>query len=466
MKRSFIYILTIFTLSTGCKKFIDVNQNPNNPTDVQEALILSPVELSISHSIMAGAGGFAPQLSQHYMQTICLNQPVPNEGTYLLVNGSLDGDWATIYVTCMNNLRNMNSKAEAAGNYNYAGISKILTAFCLGTATDWWGDVPYSEAFQGNAAFTPKYDAQEDIYKTMQSLLDNGIADISKAEGKIPGGDDYFYGGNMDKWKRFAYSLKARYYMHLIKAPGYSAETQAGLALQALVNGMTSNDDDLKFVYPGDAGQENQWYWVFDPVSTLVLSAEFVDTLKMRNDPRLSYMVKPAEETNLFTGRQIGTADIGTLESYSRPSDFYRGPASGNYIFTYSEALFIKAEATLIKSGYTAAQPFYTEAIESHFTKLGVDLNGTESQNYFAARGTLTAENALQRIIEEKFIANFLNMETWNDWRRTGFPAITKVPNAMSDIPRRLLYPQSELTSNPQPQQTARLTDRVWWDAQ
>jgi hypothetical protein len=466
MTRSIIYILAILLLNSGCKKFIDVNQDPNRPIDVQEALILAPVEISIAHSIMSGSGGFAPQLSQHYMQTIALNQPVPNEGTYLLNNGNLDGDWSNIYVTNMNNLRNMNSKAEAAGNYNYAGIAKILTAFCLGTATDWWGDVPYSEAFQGSAKFTPKYDAQEDVYNTMQTLIDNGIADIGKAEGKIPGGDDYFYGGDMDKWKRFAYSLKARYYLHLTKAPGHTAQAQADLALQALQNGMQSNDDDLKFSYPGDAGLENQWFWVFDPVSTLILSAEFVDTLKIRNDPRLSYMVAPATETNLYTGRQIGTTGIGSLEEYSRPSAFYRGAGASTYIFTYSEALFLKAEALLRTSGYAAAQPVYKAAMESHFTKLGVDLNSTGAKSYFAARGTLTAENSLQRIIEEKFIANFLNMETWNDWRRTGYPAITKVPNASSDIPRRLLYPQSELTSNPQPQQSARLTDRVWWDAQ
>lgn len=466
MKQSIIYILAFFILSTGCKKFIDVNQNPNNPTDVQESLILAPVELSIAHSVMAGNGGFAPQLAQHYMQTIALNQPVPNEGTYLLVNSNVDGDWSILYVTCMNNLRNLNIKAEASGNFNYAGISKILTALCLGTATDYWGDIPYTEAFQGSANFTAAYDSQESIYTSMQALLDNGIADIAKAAGKVPGGDDYFYGGDMEKWTKLAYSLKARYYMHLTKAPGHTAAAQATLALQALANGMTSNDDDLKFSYPGDPGHENQWFWVFDPVSTLIISAEFVDTLKTRNDPRLSYMVVPAAETGEYTGRAIGTPDIGSLESYSRPSDFYRGAGASTYIFNYSEALFLKAEATLIASGYAAAQPIYTAAVESHFEKLGIDLNSTAAKNYFAARGTLTQSNALQRIIEEKFIANFLNMETWTDWRRTGFPAITKVPNASSDIPRRLLYPQSEITSNPQPQQSARLTDRLWWDAQ
>ena len=98
--------------------------------------------------------------------------------------------------------------------------------------------------------------------------------------------------------------------------------------------------------------------------------------------------------------------------------------------------------------------------------KLGLDPAGAAVSDYLAARGTLTTENALQLIMEEKSTANFLNMENWVDWRRTGFPVLTKVPNAMSDIPRRFLYPQSEKISNPQSQQTAKLTDRLWWDGQ
>jgi hypothetical protein len=49
--------------------------------------------------------------------------------------------------------------------------------------------------------------------------------------------------------------------------------------------------------------------------------------------------------------------------------------------------------------------------------------------------------------MQEKKIADFLSPENYNDWRRTGFPKLTKVLNAqVSDIPRRLTYPQAEIT--------------------
>lgn len=449
------------TLVSGCKKFIDVNDDPNRPITVQEAAILSPAELLISHSLNAGIGGNAPIIAQQYVQVIALNQPPPNFGTYLQYNVDNDGDWYTIYVRTLNNLVKMNQMAEAKSSFNYAAVAKILTAFSLATATDFWGDIPYSEAFLGIEKLTPKYDRQEDVYKSIQALLDAGIADIAKNASVKPGNDDYFYKGDMAKWRRLAYTLKARYYLRLTKAPGYSAQTQANLALTALNNGITANTDDLAFAYTGAAGGENPWQQQFLPASTLILASTFVDGFKTRNDPRLSKMIAPAKQDGLYTGRIIGSPDIGSLESYSIPASFYAGAAASNYLVTYSEALFIKAEATFITSGVAAAQPVYISAVQSHMSKLGVST--ADAATYLATR-TLTSTNALQRIMEEKFIAGFLSGEGYNDWRRTGFPVLAPVRNALSTIPRRMLYPQSEQIANPQPQQTAKLTDKVWWD--
>ena len=57
-------------------------------------------------------------------------------------------------------------------------------------------------------------------------------------------------------------------------------------------------------------------------------------------------------------------------------------------------------------------------------------------------------------------------MESWSDWRRTGYPAITKVSNAVTaDIPRSLPYPQSEVDANRNfPGQKASLLVPVFWD--
>ncbi|MBB6107988.1 Starch-binding associating with outer membrane [Mucilaginibacter lappiensis] len=459
-KISMILMSCILISVSGCKKYIDVNTNPNQPLDVAEPQILAPLEVALSSKLYAGN---VAVIVQEYMQVAALNQVAPNAGTYLMYNTDMNDDWRTLYVICLNNLVTLNAKAVADGKTNYAGIAKILTAYCLGTGTDLWGDIPYSQAFKGTANFTPVYDAQKDIYTTIQSLLDGGIADIAKNGTITPGGDDFFYAGDMSKWTKLAYTLKARYYMHLTKAAGYTAATQAQLALTALQNGMQSNDDDFKMAYGGAAGAENPWQQNFISASTIVMASTAVNGFKTRNDPRLTIMVAPATATGLYTGLDQGLNTIGQLEEYSRPGSFYGATGASNYIVNYSEALFIKAEATLILSGFSSAQSIYQSAISSHMTKLGVS---TANANTYIASRPLTNANAEQLIIEEKGIANFLSLENFTDFRRTGFPVLPAVPNALSTIPRRVLYPQTEIISNPQPQQSAKLTDRVWWDAQ
>ncbi|MGH9887295.1 MAG: SusD/RagB family nutrient-binding outer membrane lipoprotein, partial [bacterium] len=81
-------------------------------------------------------------------------------------------------------------------------------------------------------------------------------------------------------------------------------------------------------------------------------------------------------------------------------------------------------------------------------TKLGVPAAAIYA--YVASRPPLaSSSNALQEIITEKYVANFLKTEPWNDWRRTGYPVVPIVPQAViPTIPQRIRAPNSELSSN------------------
>lgn len=447
----------------GCGKFLDVNENPNEPEFVQENMILRPVEYDFAHNLIAGWGTIT---ANHFLQIIALNQTVPNVGTYLYSPVDANDSWGYAYITCLQNLSMLNGQAEENGNSAYAGIAKVLTAYTIGYATDMWGDVPFSEALEGTNILHPRYDSQEEIYQQIQALLDQGISELQQATGMLPGADDYFYGGNISNWIKAAYTLKARYYMHLTKAPGHNAQEQATLALSALENGLTASTEDMTMDYPGDAATRNRWYISFLPDQTIVMSSKTVDTLVNRADPRLPFLVSRSAVGNDYNGRVIGTVGIGSFDTYSRGGSFYAGIGSSVYLLNYTEALFLMAEATLITSGVEAAQVIYDEAIRTDMAKVGVT-DENEVNAYLDARGTLNSQNALQRIMEEKAIANFLSPENFNDWRRTGYPTLSPVPNALSAMPRRLIYPQRELANNPQPQHANdNLTTRVWWDTE
>lgn len=457
------------TLLTSCKKYLDVNSNPNVVLSTKDALILSPVEEAMSSYV---SGGSAAVFVNYWMQNMTLNQAVPNAVTYLVYNSSFDDAWYRFYVTCMNNLYILNKQAAAEGNSSYAGIAKILMAYTLGNTTDLWGDVPYSEAFSGTTVASPAYDSQKSIYENMQVLLDSGIAQVTRGTvgtGSAVGSDDFFYSGDLSKWARLGYSLKARYYMHLTKASGYSAAAQAQLALTALSNGMADYSDDCYFPYSGGQSASAPWYWNFYNTSTNIMASTYVDSLKANNDPRISYLLAKASNTGLYAGSVIGSG-FGNLNDYSVAGSVYGNATSNGYIFNADEALFLKAEATYYISGYAAAIPVYRNAIKNNMLKYGIDTASSAAQAYLQKRGSFTSSNALQRIMEEKSIANFFSMENWADWRRSGYPKLTAIssangaPSTVTEIPRRFLYPQNELTNNPKSVQSASLTDRVWWD--
>ncbi|WP_431216542.1 SusD/RagB family nutrient-binding outer membrane lipoprotein [Puia sp. P3] len=298
MKKSILYISALFLLAaTGCKKFVDVNKDPNNPLAVQEKILLAPIEYNIAHGIACGGEADAATYTNHFMQIVCYNQVALNYGTYYFVNTNMNQTRNTGYQICLENLKVLRQQSAANGNYNYKAISEVLTAYTLAFLTDLWGDIPYSKALQGAGNFLPTYDKQESIYDSVQALLDQAVVDIDKKAGAAVGPDDYFYKEQHDAvGENSPLSLKARYYMHLTKAPGHTAAAQAQLAMTALQSGMTGTADEWKFAYPGSSTSQNIWYVNMQPLSTLVASSAIVDTLKARNDPRLPLLITEVDQ--------------------------------------------------------------------------------------------------------------------------------------------------------------------------
>jgi hypothetical protein len=475
-----IFIAILFSV-TGCKKFLDVNKDPNNPTEAPEDLLLPPIITDIGTTVAGGT--FSVQntsgialINAYWMQQLSLNQPLPQYESYKFTTGDAEYTWGQMYINILQNLKRLGDAAQANQNHSYGVIAKVLTAYTLGVTTDMWGDVPFTEAFEGSK---PKYDKQQDLYVLIQKMLDDAIAENQLDPGNLtPGADDFLFGGDMDKWEQFAYALKARHYIHLTKAPGHTAAAQADLALGALEHAFTSSASDATLdIYSSDAGHESPWFKNTELAQGgVVLGATLVNFLIANSDPRLPIIANKGSQ-GTYLGRVSTSAVVPAVGIYSTLGDFFgganpngsdAGASAPIAILPYSELQFIKAEATFIKSGAAAAQPIYQQAIKDNMAKLGLDITSAPVTSYLAARGTLTNTNALQRIMEEKSIANLLSIENFNDWRRTGFPLLTIVadPEAgITTIPRKYQYSQQEISSNPQPENTnAKITDRVWWD--
>lgn len=453
--KKYIYItsgLAIALLSlNSCQHELDTfNDNPNNPT-----------KLSTPTTLLTGAEiGTISSSTGNLPRTLCLFTQHTNGNqfqsldytNYFITETDVETDWANIYQAGVN-LNQIITQFGAQNPY-YDGMARVLMAMNIGYATDVWGDIPFSQAFQGVNNLSPKYDTQEQVISQIQSYLDTAIADFAKpvsANSYLPSSNDIFYGGDLKKWTKLAYGLKARYALRLSKKDNSAAQK----ALQYAQKALSSNSDNLIATFDGGNNQ-NLWFAFNNQRSGYMsMGKYFVDLLKSNNDPRLTYFVAPdAHEPSGYSGSAPEDADTDA----SPFGDYFAGSASTpNIIFSYSEVKFIEAEAQFRLGNTSGAQTALKEAVSASL----ISVTGADDQSFAtAASSTITLEN----IITQKYIGLFTTMEPYNDWRRTGYPVLTPNQNSQTKkIPVRLMTPKSERTLNSNATVVTSIYTPVWW---
>mgnify|MGYP002793699395 FL=1 len=298
---------------------------------------------------------------------------------------------------------------------------------------------------QGAGNLRATFDSQEDIYAAIFDLLEQGKANLTSPSSVMPGNDDLIHGGDLGAWAATADGLRARYLNHLSKTSQYNAAS----VVQACDAALSGN---VYAVMPFESAlNQNPWYQftVIDRAGYISQFGTMYDRMTAASDPRISF--------------------YRSSDSLTMP--VYGAATSALPLVTPFEILFIKAEAQLAGGDAAAARTTLEAAINSHMTWLGV--NAGDIATYIAA---LPATTNLELIMDEKYVAMFTTSESWTDWRRTGFPAISAPSDAnLSDIPRRMPYPEGEylynasnvpmpLNSTPDEKFGVASTYRLWWD--
>ncbi len=454
MKKIVLPILLIMMLLSSCEKWIDpkMNVDPNNPTEVAMAQLVAPIEANLAYVV----GGELARFTCPWMQQIAgLQSQSAGNDIYVIGEADVNGDWSwSLYSPGMINAKILMDKAATTNSPYYAGIAKILMAYYLGVTTDLWGDIPYSDALKGaNLQLKPKYDTQEEIYTTIFTLLNEAITDLKSTSSVFsPADEDLIYAGDLVKWEKTAYALKARYSLHLAKRSGTTAYSDA---LAAVANAYTSNDDDFKFVFGSALNNSNPIYQSEqDRAGYYSANATYEDMLSLTSDPRQSVYFngtlgsKPGEPN-------ANAATIGTS---------YASATTPVYLMSYSEVKFIEAEARFkLNSSDALAVDAYNEGLKASLQREGVYGDGT----WYNANKITLATITLEKIMNQKYLSSFLQIETWTDWRRTGYPVLALATGATkSEIPRRLPYPQDERLYNGDNMPAGlTITSHVWWDA-
>lgn len=453
MKKLIFSFIVIAFLSAACEKWIDpdINIDPNNPSDVSMAQLLAPAEVNAAYV----AGGELARWDCAWMQQITgLQSQAADADIYILNEADVTNAWGwTLYTPAMMNVKLMIDKAEEKESPHFAGVGKVLMAYLLGITTDHWGDIPYSDAFKGyESDFTPEYDTQEEVYTTIFTLLNEAVTDLNATESLFsPDTEDLIYGGDLDKWIKAAYALKARFSLHMEKRKGNSALTDA---LAAVANSFTANSDNMRVPF-GTAYNNSNPLYQYESERTGYYSANstLITMLDATDDPRKAVYFygddgSPSGEPN------VEAATIGPgYASTDSPID----------LISYSEVKFIEAEARFkLNAADPLALDACNEGIKASLQREGVYGDGT----WYNANKVIAPSLTLQNIMTQKYLSSFLQPETWTDWRRTGIPSLTLATGAViNQIPRRYPYPDEERLYNGENMPAGlTITDRVWWD--
>lgn len=463
-----IVILIAFALlivTQGCKKYTDGDKiSPNSPSEVTAPLLLSNCEVAL---FAAYGGGLSRITSILTQQSAGFTDQAFIYEKYGMVEGDFDNEWQTLYASGMINTKKLIDKAGTT-NPHYAGIAKILQVMMIGAATDLWGDVPYSSALKGEegteASRKPFYDKQEAVLSAMQTVLNSAIADLGQTTNVItPSTDDYIFGGDPDKWIRTAWMLKARYALRLSKKNSSDAYTKTMAALTSAYTAGLTKADDCNMLFGTNANEYNQWYAFtkVDRKGYIRMGAKLVNMMNATSDPRLPFYCE-LSDTTAYIGGPAGEAEtIGYGNFVSTIGEYYASPDSKLPLITYVEAKFMEAEAK-INSDKAGAATAFNEAVISHITKV---TGSAPSAGYITANASETSSTiTLEKIINQKYIALFTQLEVYSDWRRTGFPSLTKATGATKDIPRRMVNILEERQYNGNATIVSDIMTPVWWD--
>ncbi len=460
MKKLKIYILSLLMVgvSFSCEETLDINTDPLAATSADPNAVLPFVLVQYTARKTTELGTRITDVTAHMSQNF--NSPKLGNTTSFLTGNT----WGMYYTDVLGNIQLVENDAKELGppSNNVAAIAIIIKSLAFYELTSIWGDIPFSQASNGQEFPTPAFDDQETVLRGVVTLLDEAIALI---DGMPDSGvfdvstGDIIYGGDMSLWRRYANSLKLRVLM-MIRNQDTSVDSEI---TATLAQPLIENNAQAAFInYSGAPGQENGFWSLVnaffgpsnEPLGVHQPSETIYDLLNSDNDPRL----------NLFLiNEDAGAPETGfNFESeLAIYSDNVIRPDYPDVWFLPAEISFYRAELALKGVTGDDAQALYEQGITQTLEFWGGDIPGvqltlssTEISDYIAGLptlGSLSTDEALAAVHNQQYLETFLRpIVGWNHIRRTDVPAVPTPPG--SDITtylKRFTYPPDEIASNP-----------------
>jgi hypothetical protein len=480
-KNNIIIGLAVATMfgATSCKKFLNVNENPNTlPEDkAKMELALPSAEYTIAYVLgntYQEVGGF---LSQYWTQRPSATQYYDFD-RYAFDANDLDREWGQLYAGALRDLEFIDQKATTLKDSNYGAVAKLLKAYTYQLVSDIHGDVPMSDAMKGDVdVLNPKYDAQEQVYTQVLTLVDDAIKLLGTSQTSTIGNADVMYGGDMAMWLKFANSLKLKALMRSAdKNPSAVAKIGAMAGEDFLLPGDIATEHDNEnatIAFFDKFGSKNPLYASIQGlgVNNNVASKTIGDTMNALADPRAEFFYD-LNASGLVVGTPQGAAAAGGYPANAAVSNVSESIINATkpvYLMSAYEVYFLIAEAQAKSWMAGIAQESYEAAVVGSMTECGVDTTGLDLFGAAPYAWETALPDQLKQIGFQKWLAfcGTQNMESWIEQRR--MDVLNLAPSVASalpgtSVPVRMPYVAGEETANSNFPGQKPITQKMWWD--
>ncbi|MEO1010776.1 MAG: SusD/RagB family nutrient-binding outer membrane lipoprotein [Bacteroidota bacterium] len=459
----------------------DLRDNPNAVTSIDDAALFAKgVRDLFLETTSQSASRFGGHYGHYFVAGTVARFPD-------LYGDGFDGNYNGMYRSMYGTIRHIEevlvitSTPETENSVRHA-MADIITVLGFAKITDAYGDVPYTEGGKGKTSdiLRPIYDTQQSIYEDLIRRLSSSIAVLQNADPALgyPGELDPIFGNDLDKWIRFANSVRLRLGMRLRFADNALSRATVEQCLSAPL--MEDNSHDAYIIQT--EGNGNPWFNNRTNFPIIKMSTRLIDQLEGTGDPRLPIFVSPDGNgeftgiTNGLTNTAFGQAGFDTKSDIGVPIS---SQDTRIYMITAAETWFLRAEAALVyDNDPNMANELYRNGVATALSQWEID-PASITGFLESASGSLNGVNDEEQIGVQLWLAVIPNFfEGWTQIRRTGFPVIEQrtadnlepgVTNGF--LPTRFLYSSFELSSNNENVTTAidrqgpnRIDTPVWWD--
>ncbi|NOT38572.1 MAG: SusD/RagB family nutrient-binding outer membrane lipoprotein [Saprospiraceae bacterium] len=481
----YILLSTTLIFLSSCNDWLDVNTDPNNPTQVNYNLILPNAQMQIMGSVNGDYSILGGLWSQHWTQSHISSQ-YKDIDSYDLTDKDFEIAWNELYSDALIDLEEVKKQSSAAGNWNAYLQAACCQAYTFQILADLYDKIPYSEALKGNENLSPKWDNGEVVYDKLISSLDEALGkDFNALTNAYVSTDFVFATGSKESqianWVKFANTLKLKIYLRQTES---ARKADALVKLKDVLNNGNFLDRDSKItVFIDEANRSNPLYESnirqLNVATNLRASFTFLNYLTVNADPRIDAYFTPGS-TGHFALAQGDFNELTTTTPGARPSVAKMSPTTPAYFFSLDEVQFMLAEAKLrTSSGGEEAE--YVKAVTSAFAKFGLAAPTSLLAGVYKFPSAGSFDEKLEAIIMQKWAASVnQGIESFFDQARTGIPKISPVAadNASykagqwtysiqgvtsGAFPKRLIYPDLSRRVNSNTPPFTPITQKVWW---